>query len=111
MNANEMSWRATLADIEQSICNCLADLQKYDVTADVAAPKLMHRDDDHLPTVTALHGAWDAKLDAMQRHAHGVEQLLSEQETMWNEWRTSLSDWQQSLKNVPVLASGVASAP
>lgn len=111
MNANEMGWRATLADIEQSIGNCLTDLQKYDLPADVAAPKPVHRGDDHLPTVTALHGAWDAKLDAMQRHAHGVEQLLTEQETIWNEWRTSLSDWQQSLKDVPVLARGVASAP
>lgn len=98
MNANEMGWRATLAEIEQAISHCLADLQKYDEFADVAASKPGHRD-DHLPTVTALHGAWDAKLNAMQQHAHSVEQLLSEQETMWNEWRTSLSNWQQSMKD------------
>lgn len=111
MNANEMGWRATLAEIEQAISHCLADLQKYDVPAEVDAPKPVQRDEDPLPTVMALHGAWDAKLDAMQHHAHDVEKLLTEQETMWNEWRTSLSNWQQSLKDVPVLASGVASAP
>ncbi len=110
MNANEMGWRATLAEIEQAISHCLADLQNYDVPADVAAPKAVHLD-DHLPTITALHGAWDAKLDAMQQHAHSVELLLSEQETMWNEWRTSLSNWQHSMKDAPILASGVASAP
>ena len=111
MNANELGWRATLADIEQSICNCLADMQKYDVPADVAPQKPVHRGDDYLPTVMALHGAWDAKLDAMEQHAHGVEQLLTEQETMWNEWRSSLSEWQQSMKGMPVSTSGVASVP
>jgi len=99
MNANEMGWRATLAEIEQAISSCLSDLQKYDKPADVVAPKPVQRDDDHLPTVTALHGAWDAKLEAMDRHALDVEQLLTDQETMWNEWRTSLSDWQQSMKD------------
>ena len=100
MNANEMGWRATLAEIERAIRHCLADLQKYDVPADAAATKPVQRDDDPLPTVTALHGAWDAKLRAMEQHSHDVEQLLTEQETMWNEWRTSLSEWQQSMKDV-----------
>ena len=80
-------WRNTLVEVERSIEECLATLDRYEAAfARVLA-------DGNLPVTGESSREWDAKLAAASETTDEVEQLLAEQDGVWNRWRETLSSW------------------
>ena len=95
----EQNWQATLAEVERSIGDCLAALERYET----AFARVLNEPAPILATVTeplSTH-KWDEHLTRTNEHVDEVEKLLCEQERVWNEWRQSLDQWQRSVSALP----------
>ncbi len=90
----ERDWMRTLDDVDQAIGNCLAALDRYEAKfvellreqAVVPGPHFERSLPDGSPDA-----AWEARLASARAGADEVEQLLAEQEAVWNRWRDSLA--------------------
>lgn len=92
-------WQETLTQVEQSIGDCLAALDRYEsafAKALRAAPEAVAA--RPLPSPSPV---WDEKLAAATRQADEVEQLLAEQEVVWGRWRQTFGNWQQMVQELP----------
>lgn len=90
----ERDWMRTLDDVDQAIGNCLAALDRYEAKfvellreqALAPGPHFERSLPDGSPDA-----AWDDRLATARAGADEVEQLLAEQEAVWNRWRESLA--------------------
>lgn len=99
-NQAKTNWRDALTQVEQSIGDCLAVLERYETAF---AKVLQERHADPLPAapLPAPAAVWDEKLAAATRQADEVEQLLAEQEVVWSRWRHTFGHWQQMMHDLP----------
>lgn len=84
-------WTQTLAEVERSIEGCLESLERYEMAFTRA---LGERGIQTAQPATA----WDSKVDESTRTVDEVEQLLAEQDGVWNRWRETLASLQGSIK-------------
>lgn len=99
MVAQTTNWHETLNEVERSIGDCLAALDRYETAfARALQGQPISETVRALPDPTP---EWDAKLAGATNHADEVEQLLVEQEVVWNRWRQAFGDWQRTLKELP----------
>lgn len=105
MNPAQTNWQDTLAQVEQSIGDCLAVLERYETAF---AKVLLDHQPEPTPTrpVPAPPPAWDEKLAAATRQADEVEQLLAEQEAVWGRWRSTFGHWQEMMRDLPAALRG-----
>ncbi|QEL20061.1 hypothetical protein [Limnoglobus roseus] len=99
-NQAKANWHETLAQVEQSIGDCLAALERYET----AFTKVLHDTQAEpivLPPVPPPSPVWDEKLAAATKQADEVEQLLAEQEAVWGRWRSTFGNWQQMMHELP----------
>jgi hypothetical protein len=92
-------WQETLSQVEQSIGDCLAALDRYES----AFAKVLHDSPEAIAArpVPPPSPVWDEKLAAAARQADEVEQLLTEQEVVWGRWRQTFGNWQQLMQDLP----------
>jgi hypothetical protein len=98
-------WWKALAEMEHAIDQCLVTLQKYEdgfrdvLKTSAGSTTLLHipKDDD----------GWNSRLETAQKHAHTVEELLREQETVWTQWKTQYENWRHSLEQPAKLTPGL----
>lgn len=90
----ERDWMRTLDEVDQAIGGCLSALERYEAKfvellreQAVAAGPHFERS---LPDGSPDQG-WNDRLLAAKTGADEVEQLLAEQEAVWNRWRESLA--------------------
>ena len=96
-------WWQTLAEMEQAIDQCLVTLQKYEdgfrdvlrTSAGSTTLLAIPKDDD----------GWNSRLEMARKHANTVEELLSEQESIWTQWKQSYENWRHSLEQPSRLAT------
>jgi hypothetical protein len=81
-------WRSTLVEVEHSIEECLASLDRYEA----AFARLLGNDQGNRTPDETSH-EWDAKLAVATETTDEVEQLLAEQDGVWQRWRETLSSW------------------
>ncbi len=82
----------TLAEVESSIAGCLASLDRYEA----AFSKVLAEGGPIAPSYTPE--VWDAKLAIATQTTDDVEQLLAEQEGVWQRWQETLANWRGLVK-------------
>jgi len=100
------NWEASLGAIEAAVGDCLRSLDRYEAAFRTAysergGPVEALR--IHVPH-DAVDDAWDEHLAGADRSAGAVEDMLAEQEIVWNHWRELIARWRQSLEQSPVFA-------
>lgn len=97
---SEPDWQRTLEQVEQSVAECLAALDRYE-TANAAV--LTPSDAARTPTrgAPATTDSWDSRLAAVRGASADVERLLIEQEVEWGRWRESFTAWRSRIEHLP----------
>lgn len=98
MLAQTTNWNETLDEVERSIGDCLAVLDRYELAFAKAFQE------QPIPASRPVPDAspeLDEMLAAATRRADEVEQLLVEQEVVWNRWRQAFGDWQRTMRELP----------
>lgn len=101
------SWETSLGAIESAVGDCLKALDDYEAsfrTAYIESGGPVEALRLHIPLDT-VEDAWDRQLAGADRSADDVEQLLAEQEIVWNRWQELLATWRHSLEQPPELES------
>ncbi len=98
------NWDETLSQVERSIGDCLAALDRYER----AFTKVLHEHPEAIAArpLPAPSPVWDEKLAAATRQADEVEGLLAEQEVVWGRWRQTFGTWQQMMQELPASFAG-----
>jgi hypothetical protein len=92
------SWRTTLGAVEQSIADCLSALDKYESAFHQALHEGIR---EQTAIVLPPIAAWDSKLAVAQQHTDDIEQLLAEQDSVWQNWRHKFATFQQLVGEAP----------
>lgn len=85
-------WRESLAEVERSIADCLASLDRYESAFGRALAQ------GRPPGPPDSSPLWDARLAAANGVVDEVERLLDEQEVVWRRWQETLAAWHGLLK-------------
>jgi hypothetical protein len=97
---DERGMERTLDEVGHAIEGCLTTLDRYEVRfAQLLAecdvpPGLRPREERVFPAL-AKHTGWNERLAAAQSGADEVEQLLAEQEAVWDRWQEAFSAWRR----------------
>ncbi|MFO0936253.1 MAG: hypothetical protein U0798_07045 [Gemmataceae bacterium] len=95
------NWRESIDRVEKELTDCLAALDRYEqsfhtVLQSEPAPGI------ETPNVLDNKTAgWSERLAKAGERAASVEQLLAEQEAIWERWQSAVVRWKESLRRIP----------